>query len=112
MSFSQSQESLRKRGEGKAVALECIGVFQQAKVKAVNRQVFSLASKLNTVKHQVKCHSKQAPVACKESTLKLRGKCASLYAKRVEYLGQRPCKSQKQHPRGYKAERQKGRKPR
>eukprot|EP00965_Chrysotila_dentata_P004290 139311-Pleurochrysis_carterae.AAC.1 len=29
------------------------------------------------------CFSKQAPVACEESTLKLREKCASSYAKRV-----------------------------
>eukprot|EP00965_Chrysotila_dentata_P147185 4859533-Pleurochrysis_carterae.AAC.8 len=35
---------------------------------------------------------KNAPIAREECTLKLREKCASSYAKRVEYLGQRPFK--------------------
>eukprot|EP00965_Chrysotila_dentata_P217299 6189907-Pleurochrysis_carterae.AAC.1 len=38
MIFSPSQGTLRKRDESKAEALPCVGVFQQAKLKTVNRQ--------------------------------------------------------------------------
>eukprot|EP00965_Chrysotila_dentata_P094980 3140795-Pleurochrysis_carterae.AAC.1 len=55
------------------------------------------------------CHSNQAVIACEESTLKLKERCASPNAKRVVF-GQRPSLNSGQPSRG-KAESQEGRKP-
>eukprot|EP00965_Chrysotila_dentata_P194506 6176408-Pleurochrysis_carterae.AAC.1 len=48
------RESIRKRGESKATALACVGVFQQAKLK------MSIAKSTKGIKRQIICHSKQS----------------------------------------------------
>eukprot|EP00965_Chrysotila_dentata_P240248 6203602-Pleurochrysis_carterae.AAC.1 len=80
MIFSQSPGSLRKRGESKAEAIACVGVFQQAKPNNCQS-----SGPLKIVKHAVIYHSKQASIECEESTLKWREKCASLVCKESSY---------------------------
>eukprot|EP00965_Chrysotila_dentata_P124646 4120909-Pleurochrysis_carterae.AAC.1 len=74
------RESLEKEGGSKAEALACVRVFSKPQTKNCQSP-----SQPKIVKHQAICHSNQASVACEESTLKLRERCASLACKESSF---------------------------